>query len=94
MFATKFSTSKQIQLKCPYLRFKNAAAAGVVVKNEMLWVTGGEARLAGSNTPTKLKSTEIFKDGNWTRGPDLPEARAYHCMVQIDDHTTFLAGGK
>ena len=53
---------------------------------DAIWITGGWS----SNG--RLASTEIiYSDGKITPGPDLPEARSYHCQITYEQ-TTFIIG--
>ena len=50
-----------------------------------IWITGGF-------NGRKLASTEIIhSDGKITPGPDLPEARWYHCQLSYEQ-STFIIG--
>ena len=67
------------------MQVKRAYAAHVTI-GEKLWVIGGcDAVTPPYVTPTVVyKSTEIFSDGKWVDGPDLPAERAYPCAASID----------
>ena len=59
-------------------------AASITASNT-IWMTGGYN--SGS-----LSSTEVIHpDGSVTPGPDLPEARGYHCQVSYQN-TTLIIG--
>ena len=58
-----------------------------VIKNDLLWITGGKDRNEES-----LKSTEfIHIDGRVTPGPELPEPRSEHCMMSYQE-TILITG--
>ncbi len=44
--------------------------------------------------PTFLVETKDIRSPRTMRGPDLPKALIYHCMVSINQTFTFLHGGK
>ena len=60
----------------------NAAASN---SKDGLLVTGGAA------DGKVLTSTEIFHNGKWEWGPQLPMKLTRHCQVQYGD-TVFIAG--
>ena len=54
------------------------------------FITGGR----GFNTSrlNRINSTELFAEGVWKLGPELPVPLFRHCQVQVDD-TVFVIGG-
>ena len=40
-----------------------------------------------------LSTSEIFEDGSFKAGPDLPVSVARHCMVMVNETHTVLTGG-
>ena len=54
------------------------------------FITGGR----GFNTSrlNPINSTELFAEGVWKLGPELPVPLFRHCQVQVDD-TVFVIGG-
>ena len=40
-----------------------------------------------------MKSSEIFENGNFNEGPDIPEENYRHCMVKINSTHVVLTGG-
>ena len=49
-----------------------------------LWVTGGQDSFFPY--PTEIyKTTELFSDGTWIQGVDLPEERSGHCMTNMGE---------
>ena len=60
------------------------AAASVV--GQGLIVSGGHSGRG------YLSSTEIFTDGQWTDGPDLPVTMADHCQVTSSKDGVIVAG--
>ncbi|XP_035685468.1 kelch-like protein 30 [Branchiostoma floridae] len=57
-----------------------------------LYVTGGRASSAGSNTPSKQAFLYDFATDTWTRLPDMPRGRAGH-QSAIVDGKLYLVGG-
>ena len=58
---------------------------GASTVGNILWITGGYNN-------GRLASTEVMDpDGTVTYGPNLPEARSYHCQVTYQD-STFIIG--
>ena len=59
------------------------------------WITGGKT---SSDDPDKnsaiLKTTEIFKNGHFTFGQDLPHPTFSHCMAKINSTHIVTTGGK
>ena len=43
-------------------------------------VTGGR-----TDSGQVLSSTEVFANGTWTAGPELPKSLCKHCQVQAGD---------
>ena len=41
-----------------------------------------------------LTSTEVFKDGSWTPGPQLPNLFYKHCQVEIGGLVIIIGGGQ
>jgi len=68
-----------------YLNRLGAAAAWI---EGNWWVTGGYA--AGA---TYFSSTEIFSEGSWYPGVNLPDKVWLHCMVSINGTHIFMSGG-
>ncbi|TRY62022.1 hypothetical protein TCAL_17176 [Tigriopus californicus] len=64
-------------------------AASVVLPNGTLWITGGF--LGGQGY---LHTSEVY-DPNYgiKEGPLLPGRMSGHCLVQVDDESTFIIGG-
>lgn len=56
----------------------------VEVSPNKYWILGE----FGSGSTT----TEIYEDGQFTQGPDVPEAVSFPCAVRITDDLTFLGG--
>ena len=63
-------------------------AAAVLAPDSTWWITGGSYR----GEPTA--STVVYRNGSVETGPELPFAMEKHCMTQVDDTTTFVAGVK
>lgn len=68
------------------LPYKHGGAAGVVLDENSMWLTGG-------STTVPVAKTSLFRDGVWSEGPDLPQPLAYHCATQINATWTFVIGG-
>ena len=61
--------------------------SSIVLNNSTIWITGG--------TKYQQKITEFFSLGQeTTKGPELPFTIFSHCMVQVDDQTVYIIGGK
>ncbi len=61
-------------------------AAGVVLSNNILWVTGGK-----DQSGKWLKTTEyVTKDGQTSQGPDLPLALCRHAIVPLNSDAFIL----
>ena len=71
----------------PMLDGRVDGAAGWVGSEWM--VTGGSNGEVGG----WLASTELFKDGEWSAGTDLPVAVQGHCMVQLNNTHVLYSGG-
>ena len=59
-------------------------SASVDLGGGKLWITGG------SRLGVAQSSTEIFKGGVSSPGPDLPVACSGHCLVNLDDDRVFM----
>ena len=69
----------------------------------MIWITGGFLVKRNNNNDnnhnnfeksTFLVETKDISSLRTMKGPDLPKALIYHCMVSINERFTFLHGGK
>jgi len=60
----------------PNMKENRARAAASVTNNGALIVTGGQ-----NMDYSALNSTEIFKNGAWEYGPQLPMSMASHCQL-------------
>ena len=58
------------------MKENRAKAAASVTFNGELFVTGGQ-----NMDYSALNSTEIFKNGAWEYGPQLPVSMASHCQL-------------
>ena len=68
---------------------KRKDAASIVLNETILWVVGG------FNGVSTLNSTEIISlKKPPINGPKLPISFEKHSMIQIDDSTIYLIGGK
>lgn len=66
---------------------KRWLAKSVEIVPGQWWITGG------FNGEIKLNSSEVFKDGSFETGPQLPEAVYDHCLVATLDGKGILTGG-
>ena len=58
-----------------------------MLNESTIWITGG--------FKFEQKTTEFFTLGQeTTKGPELPFTIFSHCMVQVDDQTVYIIGGK
>ena len=73
----------------PRMLEARAFASAVSVNEETWWITGGVNEVGGN-----LSSTEILRDGVFSRGPELPEGLAKHCVAFLNESHVFLAGGE
>ena len=64
-------------------RSKSAAS----MLNEYFFVTGG----LGLDKVHNLASTEMFLNGQWTCGPQLPLVLSMHCQIEFRN-TTIVVG--
>ena len=48
--------------------------------------------VTGDQNPTNAATTEFFRNGKWTLGPDMPSRRWGHCQVLLGD-TVYVVGG-
>ena len=67
------------------------AASAVLANHSLLWVTGGYSSL----NEGPLDTTE-FVDATKSKvqkGPDLPQALQWHCLVQLNQDQVMLIGG-
>ena len=67
--------------------------AAVSEYNGGLLVSGGFKGPGGSSSEDILASTEIFNNGQWTFGPQLPFKLSRHCQVGYAG-TAFIAGSQ
>ena len=51
-------------------------------------ITGGFTVNGGTETET----SEIFSDGGWFEGPNLPNKRQNHCQVNLDGDIYIIGG--
>ena len=69
------------------MSIERSFAASLVVNNS-LWILGGQSE------GIRINSTEfITLDSDPVKGPDMPEALIYHCVLKVNDTTVFLSGG-
>ncbi|TRY69028.1 hypothetical protein TCAL_01410 [Tigriopus californicus] len=61
--------------------------ASLTLPDGRIWVTGGQGE-AGTTA-----STEIFENGTFGPGPDMPVPKEDHCIVQLDETRTLVGGG-
>ena len=45
-----------------------------------------------SNFPSEQVTTEFYKNGAWSNGPDLPKALVYSCATHINDTHVIITG--
>ena len=57
------------------MKTKRSGAAASMTEDGMMMVTGGQ------DGNTQLSSTEIFTDGKWEEGQELPVKMWNHCQV-------------
>lgn len=71
---------------------RSSSAAVVLPESNELFITGG---YTGIRNPEETSSTEYFNGvtGKSRRGPDLPKAESYHCMVILHNNTIMIIGG-
>ena len=68
---------------------KRSGAASVVLDQKTLWIVGG------NNGRNNLRSTEFIKlDQLSMKGPDLPFAINGHSMIQYDEKSIYIIGGR
>ena len=63
-------------------------AAGVVINDSTLWITGGKDHNANA-----LSSSEFIQLNGTMPGPELPIPLVGHTMVNIDNDLTMVIGG-
>jgi hypothetical protein len=63
----------------------------VLLGNGSLWVLGGDVSPSILTDTTEILSSVAA--AAFAMGPRLPTRMAQHCAVQIDEHTTLIAGG-
>ncbi|TRY69011.1 hypothetical protein TCAL_12017 [Tigriopus californicus] len=66
---------------------KRWLAKSLELSSDQWWITGG------FNGESKLNSTEVFKNGQFSPGPQLPEAAYDHCIVATQNGNAILTGG-
>merc|ERR1719193_1279714 len=66
---------------------KRRSGHTIVWKMSELWVAGGKDDLGLHVT------SEIFKEGTWTKSIDLPTPLSGHCMLSLNETHHFLCGG-
>ena len=66
-------------------------AAGTLVNDKTVVITGGLNQLAQSITTTQLFDVAAKK---WSIGPSLDTRRCMHASVALDDHRVLIVGGK
>ena len=64
------------------------ASSVVLPESTRWWITGG----VGSDG-IALGETEIYENGIFRFGPDLPKALKEHCMVNLNRTHVFVGGG-
>ena len=66
--------------------------ASVVLKNEILWITGGKSKSLAGGT---VKTTEFvhLNQEMADPGPDLPMLFGRHCMTKINEDLVIIIGG-
>ena len=63
------------------------SSAGSIAIGDSLWVTGG------FKPGSFLYSSDfVFLNGTSKKGPNLPQARNFHCMLQLDEKRVMLIG--
>ena len=61
--------------------------SSLVLNESTIWITGG--------FKFEQKTTEFFTLGQeMTKGPELPFKIFGHCMVQVDEQTVYIIGGR
>ena len=81
----------------------SGSATTVLNKGEILWVTGGiwdelsihNGETSATMTPCRETNliTSTGSDFNIGNGIPLPQARAFHCLVTLEDNVVVLCGG-
>ena len=57
----------------------------MVPKTGGFFVTGGINTNSNKKEEVISKTSEVFHDGKWNVGPELPSPTSHHCLVQLDD---------
>ena len=57
----------------------------MVPKTGGFFVTGGIKTNSNKNEEEISKTSEVFRNGKWIEGPELPTPISHHCLVQLDD---------
>ena len=63
----------------------------------MLYLFKGGQTIAGTSYIqyyVDLNSTELYEEGTFKPGPELPEAVYGHCMIRINQSHSILTGGR
>ena len=68
---------------------KRSDAAVVELAPNKIWVTGGKTPFQDEDS-----GTNIYENGEWSQGPNLPEPLLDHCMAKVDENTIILSGGE
>ena len=71
-----------------FARYFGSLATVTIQGEDFLWITAGK-----DSSQNLLKSTELVSSsGSVTFGTNLPEKRANHCMVVINNHAIIIGG--
>ena len=62
----------------PPMRRHHLYGTGLTLWNGDVWMTGGDSK------------TEMFKNGVWVDGPDLPASCTSHNMIQVSEDEVML----
>ena len=70
-------------------QYSHHCSFSLVGLNGKIWINGGYV----NDYDKKIKSTYFLQPNfTWIKGPDLPEAKAYHTSVSIDDFRAVIFG--
>ena len=83
-FSYQRDSSAWTDMDLPMIKPRYGAKSVFLQDSQSFWVLGG----------ANDKSTEIFNGTNWQLGPELPRSLSKFCLIDLQDGSFMIIGGK